>query len=76
MLVQQIARKEVNDLATCHLKAIRMKNLMSQTELAEKSGISRQTINEIENGHRENISTFTLVKLSEALGCKIADIFF
>ena len=63
-------------MAACKLKVMRMKRLMSQVELAEKAGVSRQTINEIENGCRKNVSSDTLVKLSEALGCSVSDIFF
>lgn len=57
------------------LKDIRLKNEMTQAELAEKSGVSRQTIIGIENGTRVNVNTGTLVKLSNVLNCSLEELF-
>lgn len=57
------------------LKEIRTSKKVSQAELAEKSGVSRQTIIAIENGTRVSVTTNTLVKLAKALGCSVEDIF-
>ena len=54
------------------LKKIRMEKNMSQTELSEKSGVSRPTIIAIESGKAESVMTGTLMKLAEALGVTIA----
>ena len=56
------------------LKKIRMGKLMSQTELSEKSGVSRPTIIAIESGKAESVMTGTLLKLAEALGVTVADL--
>lgn len=49
---------------------------MTQDELARKSGVSRTIISGLENGKITVTTTRTLVKLAEALNCKIDDIFF
>lgn len=48
---------------------------MSQAELADKSGVSRATISALENGDLRRTTTDTLIKLAEALGCTVGDIF-
>ena len=48
---------------------------MSQEELAEKSGVSRATISRLESGELLMVKTGTLIKLAEALECKVSDIF-
>lgn len=49
---------------------------MTQEKLAEKSGVSRATIAAIESENVETTTTTeTLLKLADALGCKVADIF-
>lgn len=49
---------------------------LTQAELAEKSGVSRGTIAAIESESVETATTTeTLLKLADALGCKVADIF-
>ena len=40
---------------------------MSQTELAEKSGVGRVTINRIENGELNETTSGTLIKLAKTL---------
>lgn len=58
------------------LKDKREEKGMSQNYLAEKSGVSRQTISAIENQALDNIESKTMVKLALALECDIGDIFF
>ena len=48
---------------------------MTQTELAEKSKVSRQTINAIENNSLSVCKTDTLNRIAHALSCKVSDIF-
>ena len=40
---------------------------MTQAELAEKAGVSRATINRIEQGHAESVTFETVNKLARAL---------
>ena len=49
---------------------------MSQEELSEKSGVSRQTISSLENNPGKSVSTRTLEKLASALGTTVGDLFF
>ncbi len=58
------------------LKEVREEKRMTQEELAAKSGISRQTIISIETDPNYNTTFNTLVKLSDALGIPIDQIFF
>jgi DNA-binding XRE family transcriptional regulator len=57
------------------IREFRKKLLMSQEELATKAGVSRQTISGLENGSIKVTTTDTLVKISNALGARISDIF-
>lgn len=54
----------------------RLKALMSQEELSQKSGISRVAISNIERGKVQYVSSKTLTALASALGVKIDDIIF
>ena len=58
------------------IKEIREEKHMTQEELVNKSGISRQTISAIENGKTTNVKSGTLIALAEALGTTLDDIFF
>jgi len=58
------------------LKKTRIEQGMTQTELSEKSGVSRITISALENGTQRSTMTGTLQKLAAALGKTISDIFF
>lgn len=40
---------------------------MTQAELAEKAGVSRATINRIEQGHAESVTFETVNRLAKAL---------
>lgn len=48
---------------------------ITQAELANKSGVSRATVSDIENGKKVSIKTETLMRLAEALGVKVKDFF-
>ena len=58
------------------IKEIREELGISQEELAEKSGISRTTISELETEKKEVTTNTTLEKIASALGKKVTDIFF
>ena len=58
------------------VKEIREEKGMTQEELENKSGISRQTISAIENGKTTNVKSGTLIALAEALGTTLDAIFF
>ncbi|MBO6309384.1 MAG: helix-turn-helix transcriptional regulator [Oribacterium sp.] len=49
---------------------------MTQEELAEKSGVSRQTIISIENDKTTDVKVSTLQKLASAMGTTVQEIFF
>ncbi len=50
-------------------------NRMSQAELAQKSGLSKTTISNLESGRLKRIELDTIAKLCLALGCTPNDIF-
>lgn len=49
---------------------------MTQCELAEKSGVSRTTISNIENDVEKVASSKTLLALANALNTTVSQIFF
>ena len=49
---------------------------LTQQELADKVGCSRQYINELENDSVRNISTKMLCSLASALNVKVDDLLF
>ena len=57
-----------------NLRSIRTKANMTQVELAEKSGVSRITINRIENGELKETTLGTLSKLAKTLCVSIDDL--
>lgn len=58
------------------LKELREQRKMSQEELSEKAGVSRQIISILEQETSEvNTTTATLQKLSVALNCPLSEIF-
>lgn len=61
---------------SCKLKEIRTELRYTQTLLAAESGVSRETINAIENGRAGSVSTKTLENISKVLGKSVAEIFF
>lgn len=57
------------------IKTLREQQKMTQEELAKRSGVSRATICGLENAEMTVAKTGTLIKLAEALGCRVSDIF-
>lgn len=49
---------------------------MSQEELSKKAKVSRTIISGLESGTIDVTTTGTLLKIAEALGKKVSDIFF
>lgn len=58
------------------IEELRIAKHMTQEELSRKSGISRATISMLENNSIRNTSTKTLIKLADALGVTVDQIFF
>lgn len=58
------------------IREIREAKNMTQEELAEKSGVSRATISMLETQINRAASTKTLLKLADALGTTVEQIFF
>jgi DNA-binding XRE family transcriptional regulator len=58
------------------LKQRREQMHLTQAQLAEMSGISRQTISSIENNEGKAVTSSTLAKLAKALGTTIGNLFF
>jgi putative transcriptional regulator len=56
------------------LKLVRTELGLTQAELAARVGVSRKTINTVENGVFVPSTTLAL-KLAAALGCKVEDLF-
>lgn len=74
--VQYTRRQKGGDIMLYRLKELREQRKMSQEELSEKAGVSRQIISLLESGNNEvNTTTATLQKLSAALNCSLSEIF-
>ena len=58
------------------LKVVRENKGLTQEELENRSGISRQTISAIENGKNVNVKSGTLKALAKALETTVDAIFF
>lgn len=58
------------------VREYRLKEGMSQEELAKKSGVSRTTISDLENEKVDVITNVTLQKIANALNRKVSTIFF
>lgn len=58
------------------LKELREQANMTQQQLAEKSGVSRATITNIERETQVNVMTGTIIKLADALGVEAEELFF
>lgn len=58
------------------VKEYRLKEGMSQEELAKKSGVSRTTISDLENEKTNVVTNITLQKIANALNRKVSTIFF
>jgi transcriptional regulator with XRE-family HTH domain len=57
------------------LKELRISRNMSQEELSQKSGISRNTLSKIENNEEAIVTTRTIAKLADVFGVNPSDIF-
>lgn len=57
------------------IKEFREEKGLSQTALSKRSGVSRQTINGLENENIKVTTTDTLIKIADALDKKVSDIF-
>jgi len=57
-----------------HLAALRVKHAWSQSDLADRLGVSRQTVNSIERG-RYDPSLPLAFKIAAVFGLRIEDIF-
>jgi len=49
---------------------------MSQEQLESASGVSRQTISDLENNKKDNVLAKTMVAIADALGETVQDVFF
>ncbi|MBO6169193.1 MAG: helix-turn-helix transcriptional regulator [Bacteroidales bacterium] len=58
-----------------HIKIERSKKDMTQQELADKVGVSRQTINAIEK-NKFNPSTLLALKIANVFSASVNDLFF
>lgn len=58
------------------IREVRERLNMTQVELAVKSGVSRTTISNLENGVESVTTTRTLNKLAYALGVNVEDLFY
>lgn len=58
------------------LKAAREELKWSQDILSEKSNVSRATISALENDRPSCVKTVTLIKLADALGKTVSELFF
>ena len=57
------------------IKMMREKKKMTQEALSEKAGVSRAIISRLESGEEVATTTETLLKVANALGCKVSEIF-
>jgi transcriptional regulator with XRE-family HTH domain len=53
---------------TVELKPLRERKGWTQAELAERAGVTRATVNRLENGRPQSIDLNVLEKLGKALG--------
>lgn len=60
----------------CKIREKREKQNISQTELAKRSGVSRARINALETGKAKNVKASTLIKIAQALGTTVDNIYF
>lgn len=58
------------------IRELRERLKMTQVELSIKSGVSRTTIYNLENGVESVTTTRTLNKLANALGVNVEDLFY
>lgn len=54
---------------------LRKKRGLTQDELCERAGLSRQTLYELEKGIKTDVKMSTLTALASALDCSVSDLF-
>ncbi|MGN8791319.1 MULTISPECIES: helix-turn-helix transcriptional regulator [Acidaminococcus] len=54
---------------------IRKQRGLTQDELCERAGLSRQTLYELEKGIKTDVKMSTLTALASALECSVSDLF-
>ena len=57
------------------VKEYRLRAGLTQSELAKKAGFSRQTIINIEKGHKKYSHWWTMKCIADALGATVEDLF-
>ena len=57
------------------IKALRTRRGLKQAELAERAGITQPAISMLEAGRQGSVRSDTLIKLADALGVRVADLF-
>jgi putative molybdopterin biosynthesis protein len=62
------------DEVVCNLKSTRKANGLSQSELAERIGVKRQAIYDMETG-KYVPNTALALRMSKELGCRVEDLF-
>lgn len=78
MLTIHVYRSKLQDKEAemnTRIKEIRERKGIGQIELAEKSGVSRTVISQLENGKRDIVMSDTMKNIAEALGEPIGEIF-
>lgn len=58
-----------------NLEELRRKADLTQAELSQKSGVATSTISRLEIDGLNDARVGTLLKLAEAIGCRIGDFF-
>lgn len=73
--LEREARRVCNRRKSTNLGRIRMQQHLTQTTLAELSGVARRNISDFENGMRAP-SVFTALALAQALKVAVEDLFY
>ena len=60
---------------TTHIREYRIRDRMSQEELAQRVGVRRETIGNLENG-KYNPSLKLAMDIAQVFGCTVEDLFF
>ena len=58
------------------IKRARIRMNLTQEELSEKSGVSREIIADLEEKKLETITIDTLIRLADALEQRVSDLFY
>ncbi len=66
--------EDAKDRVICNLKSARARKKLSQSELAERVGIKRQAIYDMESG-RYMPNTLIALRLAKELDCRVEDLF-